>query len=252
MADTIRYDDLQTERERQDYQRIAGGLGDAREYVVEHNRPFNVKNLGFTEVDTIILPNSKNQIAYEGGMNRLPRAIVGNIRDRGSNIIIYHDKKRGGDFNGGFTRADLLRDLGTVVDAAAKHYVDPQVGLILPEGELDGRGDGDGSAGGACTPEHVRAYQEILPWMVENSKKIRVASPNGDFNQDHRYIVLETNAGWFVAYSPKFGEAPYVVADFDDLKMNKPELRRSGAADRIVRRLGGTWDDRLKGYFLDK
>lgn len=63
-----------------------------------------------------------------------------------------------------------------------------------------------------------------------------------------KYIVVETNQGWHIAYNKNYGEAPYIVLDPNLLLLDKQTLRRTKSAIRFIRRDQGGWQTELRKY----
>ena len=171
--------------------------------------------------------------------------ISGQIRDGGSCNPIVEVKNGIALINRGQMCDDyLLESLAEAIAITSK--LDIQDGVeFLPSGESEPQSQlGNGGSSNPVGNDDAR-FQAFAEELLNAGKAIIVGRTNHQFG---KYIVVETNPGWYIAYNKNYGEAPYIVNELELLLLDKQTLIKSGDAIRHRRDPRGDWVKRLREY----
>ncbi len=116
---------------------------------------------------------------------------------------------------------------------------------FLPQGESEPQEyNGLGHGGNGNSEGDPDAYRKFAMDLLRASKSIIKGKVNDQFD---KYIIGETNQGWYIAFNPNYGDAPYAALELGALKQSKRELAESKDAIKHIRL--GNWQERLRALF---
>jgi len=216
-------------------------------------KELSLKNLGIDWNPTTLKFTSKGQMRFSlGGASGNDLEVGGSIYDQG-NLSPVISISRGGEHVGKdvMTNDYIVTSLSEAIGLTSKLEIKDGT-EFLPSGEQDKirLSRDNGIEDKVMSMEYIdeAKYRAFAAELLHKSKGIILGKKNDQFG---KYIVVHTPLDWFVAYNKSYGEAPYVVANFNDLLMNKQELIDSGNAIRSRRDPRGDWRARLREFIED-